>query len=466
MKVLKRVLITVITTTFLLAIALYCYVAYYHKDGFSYGTYINGISACDKTIEQINNELLSNVGDYEGLTIYTSDGESYKISASSVELKYDYADKLLELYYGQPAILWGLNFVGKSGNIQLDPVLSYNRELFEDIIDEFPFITHMPDKNRLVKIKLTLSNGYELVNKRQHVLNEELAKSLIIESFDKFEPSLNLEEAGCYGDLELTTQNVKDIELFKKIDAFQNRNIVYKFGDDEEVIDKTVAYSFIKHNALGEFSVDINGDLVIDEDAVYSYVDSLCEKYDTFENRTFKTTEGRTVTVSGGNYGNKLDSQAEKDYLLEALKNNINEVHEPLYEHEAPIKGHNDLGDTYIEIDLTNQRMYYYQNGEQKVATDIVSGCTRTRHSTIQGTYYIYNHRRNTTLIGPDYQSFVRYWLGIYKGYGIHDASWRSKYGGEIYKTSGSHGCVNTPYENIKTMWELVEDGTPCVVFY
>lgn len=465
-RVFGRILSSLAIVTLLGAVAVYCYVAYTYRNGFSYGTKINGITAYGKSIEQINNELLQNIGDYEGLTITVSDGKSYNIASKDVELKYDYTDKLLDLYYGQNSLKWGLNFFGNYEGININPVLSYNHDTFEKQIDEFPFITHMPDKNRLVKIKLTLSDGYELVNKRTHVLNEELAKSLIMEAFDKFEDTLDLEEAGCYGDLELSEKNINDIELFKKVDAFQNRNIVYVFGNDREVIDKTVAYAFIKKDNKGNFVLDENGELVINEDEVNAYIDSICAKYDTFENRTFKTTQGRTVNVIGGNYGNRLDSEAEKEYLLNALINNINEEHEPLYEHEAPIKGINDLGDTYIEIDLTNQKMYYYQNKILKVDTDIVSGCLSAHHSTIQGTYYIYNHRRNTTLIGPNYQSFVRYWLGIYKGYGIHDASWRNKFGGEIYKTNGSHGCVNTPYENIKTMWELVEDGTPCVVFY
>jgi hypothetical protein len=49
---------------------------------------------------------------------------------------------------------------------------------------------------------------------------------------------------------------------------------------------------------------------------------------------------------------------------------------------------------------------------------------------------------------------------------GIHDADgWRSSYGGEIYKTNGSHGCVNTPYEAAKTIFETISVGTAVVVY-
>lgn len=462
----SRIVIVLFSILLFAAISLYCSVAYYYKDGFSYGTYINGISATGKTIDQLNSELLSGVGDYEGLTVTVGNGKSYNIAASDVDLKYNYRENLKEALNSQHAMLWGLNFLGHR-NISVTPVISYSNTMFAENVDNLPFFTHYPEERRTVEIVKTLNHGYELINMRRNVLNEDYAKSLIAESFNNFDTSLDLVDSECYRDLPLSEQNVKDIELFDKIDAFQNRNITFLFGDDKETIDRSVAYKFIKVDNAGNFKLDLSGNPILDKDALNEYVDSLAEKYDTFETpRKFKTTDGRIVSVEGGNYGNKLDTDAEKEYLYNAFVNNINEEHNPAYLHEAPIKGSNDLGDTYIEIDLTKQRMYYYEKGIQKVATDIVSGCLSNGHSTIRGTYFIYNHRRNTTLIGPNYASFVRYWLGIYKGYGIHDASWRNKFGGEIYKTSGSHGCVNTPYENIKTMWESVEDGTPCVVFY
>lgn len=67
---------------------------------------------------------------------------------------------------------------------------------------------------------------------------------------------------------------------------------------------------------------------------------------------------------------------------------------------------------------------------------------------------------------GLDYESFVRYWIPVKGAIGIHDASWRSEYGGEIYKKSGSHGCINTPLDEVAKLYDLVEIGTPCVMFY
>ena len=60
----------------------------------------------------------------------------------------------------------------------------------------------------------------------------------------------------------------------------------------------------------------------------------------------------------------------------------------------------------------------------------------------------------------------MKLWMPVYKGIGIHDASWRDEYGGEIYKTNGSHGCINTPYEKMEQLYERADIGTPVIMFY
>ena len=84
----------------------------------------------------------------------------------------------------------------------------------------------------------------------------------------------------------------------------------------------------------------------------------------------------------------------------------------------------------------------------------------------------IYNKERNRVLRGTkqpngkyEYESPVSYWMPFNKGIGLHDASWRSEFGGSIYKTRGSHGCVNTPYSAMKTIYENVKIGYPVVVY-
>ncbi len=125
-----------------------------------------------------------------------------------------------------------------------------------------------------------------------------------------------------------------------------------------------------------------------------------------------------------------------------------------------------DPGSTYIEVSLRKQHMWMYVNNELYVSTDIVTGNYGTM-DTPKGFWSINSKSSPCTLTGPGYTSYVNYWMAfIGSGYGIHDASWRSSFGGSIYKGNGSHGCINTPYKNVKKMYQKAKVGTPVIVYY
>ncbi len=119
-----------------------------------------------------------------------------------------------------------------------------------------------------------------------------------------------------------------------------------------------------------------------------------------------------------------------------------------------------------LEIDMTEQKMYYYADGELVIETDVVTGNTGRRMGTPAGVNYVYNKQRNRVLRGEGYASPVKYWVPVKGAIGIHDANWRSEFGGEIYKTNGSHGCINTPTEIMSQLYDAVEIGTPVIMFY
>ena len=118
----------------------------------------------------------------------------------------------------------------------------------------------------------------------------------------------------------------------------------------------------------------------------------------------------------------------------------------------------------YISISITSQTLNYYEYGELVLSSPVVTGIN---NGTPTGNYRVLNKARNVTLKGADYESFVNYWIA-FKGssYGIHDASWRSNFGGTIYKYNGSHGCVNVPYYKVQQLYNMVEIGTPVYIYY
>jgi lipoprotein-anchoring transpeptidase ErfK/SrfK len=119
---------------------------------------------------------------------------------------------------------------------------------------------------------------------------------------------------------------------------------------------------------------------------------------------------------------------------------------------------------TYVDIDISSQKVRYVRNGKIIFATSCVTGNVAAGHSTPTGTFKVQSKTRNTILRGADYASPVKYWMPFAGGVGLHDANWRSSFGGSIYKTNGSHGCINMPPSVVPKLWKLVRVGTVVVV--
>ncbi len=120
---------------------------------------------------------------------------------------------------------------------------------------------------------------------------------------------------------------------------------------------------------------------------------------------------------------------------------------------------------TYIDINLTTQNVTYILNGVPVFESPCVSGDVSKKRSTPTGIFAIYGHVPGQFLTGPTWRNWVDYWMPFSKGgCGLHDATWRKKFGGEIYKTNGSHGCVNLPHDKTKELFDMVTIGTVVIV--
>lgn len=446
-------------------ILMYLGLVYYYRDGFSYGTWINGVYCAGKSIDEVNEELLKQY-DYAGLTIMDSDGKSYAVWAEEVNFTADFTEVLNLYQKRQNPYLWVDNLTGNGRDKNLEPIINYDQAAYEKIVSNFPFFHGIKENERTVEI-IKSSEGYQLLDERTHVLNEEKTLEMIKSSFETLEPVLDLEAAGCYENLPMDEEMMQIKTLWRKLADYQDCGIVYRFGEEVCPIEAGIVCDFLMLDEKGDFVLDESGNLCTDPEKVYAFVDYLADAYDTVGSvRYFQATRGEIVTVEGGTYGNKIDREAEKEYLLQAFLDKRKEEHEPVYLQMAVRQGRDDIGDTYIEIDMTNQMMYYYEDGVLKIETPVVTGNTSLRRGTPTGTNFVYNKQQNRILRGEGYSSPVKYWIPVKGAIGIHDASWRNKYGGEIYKTNGSHGCINTPLEEVSALYDMVEIGTPCVMFY
>ena len=173
-----------------------------------------------------------------------------------------------------------------------------------------------------------------------------------------------------------------------------------------------------------------------------------------------------TVKIGGGDYGWVINKKGEAAQIVEDIKNGESVTREPKYEQRAFVEGADDIGNTYIEIDYTNQHLWYYKDGSLVVDSDLVSGNLNNGNGSPDGVFKVISRQSPATLKGEDYESDVTYFMPFAYNVGLHDASWRSSFGGSIYKNGGSHGCINLPYDAADTIYKNVELGTPVVAYY
>ena len=465
-KAVKHIII-IVCTILVSLMATYIGLAVYYRNAFTYGTWINNVYCTGHSIQEVNDALTADFS-YDGVTVYDRDGRSYQISAEDIHYQFDFR-KALEIYRQQQNPWMWIESLFHENRTKLSPVITYDMTALQRALSQIPCIAAeegRSDEDHSLAIIKT-NHGYELVNERMGVLQVEDVKNAVVNAIEEGRTEVRLEEENCYRDLELTEQMREDLSLWEQLEPLQQCCITYRMGDDQIVVDGSVVCDWLELDENGRFTRDEDGSLKIREGAVEEFVDELADRYDTVgAAREFHATRGGVVTIEGGTYGNKIDREAETAYLTQAFLAHKKEVHEPAYVQKALVQGQDDIGGTYIEVDMGQQMMYYYEDGVQQLATPVVTGNTSRRMGTPSGVNYVYMKQQNRTLRGADYASHVDFWMPVKGNIGIHDASWRSEYGGTIYQTNGSHGCINTPRDMMALLYDRAEVGTPVVMFY
>lgn len=464
MKKKKYFLLTVFVTPMIMCAVIYVSLAFYYQNSFSFGTWVNGIYCTGKSVADINQELCADAK-VKQLKILTRDGEE-TLDLNKINYTEDFITPLEMMKKNQNPCLWGKNLF-KSKSQVLIPVISYDSNLLEKEIQAYDF---MQTNTMLAAPEVTIiesSEGYQLFDNTRSLIDVQKAIGKIAMAIEDYEQYVDLEKENCYPENIITPEMKATYALWDKVNQFQNFQIHYVFGDTIETLDSTIVADWITVDENGDFVLDEHGELVLNESMIDEYIASLASAYDTIGGtRRFQTTRGDVVTIEGGTYGNQLDQKAEVQYLKEAFLQHNEADRIPEYKETAWKQGTDDIGDTYIEIDMTNQMMYYYLEGDKKLETPVVTGNTSLGRGTPERVCYVYAKQKNRILRGPNYASHVNFWMPVNGGIGIHDAKWRSEFGGDIYIKGGSHGCINTPYDAMAELYDMVEIGTPVLTFY
>lgn len=445
-----------ITTIFTLLI-IYFLISIYFNNHFFIGTYINGVNVSFKTVEEADTKLLNASYNYV-LEIKERNGVVEYIEGDKINFEYKGTDKIDELKKKQNGFLWP-KFLFTKNVYNVNNVYSYEKSLLDE---EFNKLSCFAKENVIEPLDACFHyNGteYEIIKEVYgNKVNKDYLYAYILNSVLIGRETIDLEEINAYEYPDFTSTSDKVIEAQKQLNTFVSTTVYYNFDDEIEILDGSIINEWLE--------VDQFMNVVINENKVKEYLNDLSLKYDTYgKTRTFKTTTGKTVEVAGGNYGWKIDKTKEFDELINNIKNGETIKKEPLYIQKAWGTRENDIGNTYVEINLTNQCLWFYKNGELIVQGDVVTGNVSRGNATPQGTYMLNYKQKNATLKGAGYSSEVKYWMPFNCNIGIHDASWRWAFGGSVYKTDGSHGCVNAPLYLAKKIYENIEPGTPIVCY-
>ena len=428
------------------------------SDKFLFNTTINNTDCSLMTIAQANSVYTTNY--YKNMSFDIIDNSDDVFEVTPELFDFSDAEKTDRLFENSSrnwikSLIIPTMLYTNDGNAvdKLINIIQNTWDTFDELQWKFPTdacIEYNEDKGEFVIKHESIGNQ---INKEKF---SELLKNHIENGDGNFVMS---EIEGVYIEPKVKADDERLMDLLNKINEETSYIISYDvLGNKQEFSRKDIApYVTIDYD---------NFDYTI---AIFECTDDFMHKMASHYNtlgitRDFKTTTGETVKVKGGDWGWWLNQKESASKLIEYMNTGKSCDGAFVWLQEASYGPDNDF-ENYVEIDLTNQHLYMYKSGELITDCNIVSGCVRTKHNTPGGTYHLTYKTRNAVLRGPGYASPVSYWMPFNGGIGMHDASWRKSFGGNIYKTNGSHGCINMPLKVAKEVYQNL-DSTYAIVCY
>jgi hypothetical protein len=428
---------------------------YFSKYSF-FNTEINGVDVSLKAHGDIEDTIRNYVKDYK-LKLVERNGEVEEIIGRDIRMEYNEKNSIDKVYPGRNSFKWIISLV-KDQKYYVEDLFVYNQDNLENKIHELNCLNTYVIEPQNVSFKYAFGS-YNVIEEvyGNKIIKDELYEDIEMSILNGVR-KLDLNENLCYENPSYTLNSDKTLETKNLLNDYVKTKITYKFGSEKEILDGNIISHWL--------SVDENLEAVISEIAVMKYVKQLSEKYDTVGiARNFKTSMGKIVEVSGGLYGWKINREAETEALLGNIKHNNVLRKEPIYTQKALYRAENEIGNTYVEVNITRQHLWFYKNGKLITQGSVVTGNPNRGRSTALGTYMLNYKQKGATLTGPGYEAPVTYWMPFFGNIGLHDASWRYSFGGEIYKRRGSDGCINAPIYLAKIIFDNIEEGTPIICY-
>lgn len=447
---------------------IYVAISVYFMSHFFVNTKINGKNFSGKTASDVEKYLQTNIKDYK-LTILENEGRQDVISGSEIGLEYRAGTETEKLLKDQNGFAWPKAFFTENSR-KVSVNVSYNEESLNQRISQLSCLQteQTPAENAKPEF-----DGNQYVIKSEvygNAVDKERLTEQVKVHITEFQPQLDMVETKCYAKPKYTEDSKEVQEACDAMNKYVNASITYPMNEPV-VVDKALISQWLQVD--GEMKVSLN------TEAMKQWFTTFGDKYDTQgTTRTFTTPAGKSATVTGGTYGWSIDEDTELVNLQNSILNGEVVTREPAYYAGGTAAAHSgqDWGNTYAEVDMSAQHMWYVQNGQVVLETDVVTGEPIPSKITPEGVYSLMWKQPNSVLVGdinpdtgePAYRTKVKYWMQVTSsGVGFHDAIWQTAFGGTLYQIpgTGSHGCINMPLDQAGALFNMIEPGTP-VIFH
>ena len=455
----------------LLLIAFCYYFGYtYSQTHFLENTFINGIDVSNMTAPEVEKILSKKAEGYE-LKFTFRDGEVEVIDGRSIGFKVKPDGSVDRILQSQDHKEWFRCFFRRTDG-EVEQNTTYDPNRLKAAVDALPEL----QEDRMVAPK----DAYIELQDTTFTIIPEVEGSLVdigivqkaaAEAVSREQTDIVVTDLE--GSYKVPSVRAQDAEIIEKCDSYNRMiagSITWNTPEGESItVDRNTTVNWL--------SKDENGDYYRDEDLweenIEYWVDELARNVNTVgKDWTFHSTNRGDVTISGGDYGYSVNKVKEREEVWDLLWDGETDEREP-YFYSVQFNQGSGLGNTYIEANLSSQHVWIYVDGAMVCETDCVSGNTSLGRGTPTGVFQIMYKDTDVDLKGQQlangqysYISHVNYWMPFYGGCGFHDANWRSRFGGSIYKSDGSHGCINLPPSITPKFYGYVRTGMPVIVYY
>ena len=214
----------------------------------------------------------------------------------------------------------------------------------------------------------------------------------------------------------------------------------------------------------------------VSDERIAEYAEMLDKKYSNYRSYiTFSNINGSEMTLENKGMGWIFDPDHAKAMLKEHIENAVSLKLDLTDRSEesnkwwlrrvsdyAAVKNENGI---VAEVSVDDQYMWVRKNDEVILESPVVTGNPGTGNDTPKGAYTVYEKKSPSVLYGADYNTEVAYWIAFNDDIGFHDASWQSEFGGTVYLSNGSHGCVNMPLDAVKKLYDIAYTGMHVYVY-